>query len=81
MEGDPRLCELSAHECQRKLPKQDRALLRTELDDLDEPAPQEEINAAWDEEIARRLQTVKDGTAVLHDHEDVMRELDEIAKH
>ena len=59
----------------RKLPKQDRALLRAELDDLDEPAPQEEIEAAWDEEIARRLQTVKDGTAVRHDHEDVMREL------
>jgi hypothetical protein len=30
--------------------------------------------------VARRLQSIKDGTAVLHDHNDVMRELDEIVR-
>ena len=33
----------------QKLPKQDRALLRAELDELDEESPEDEVEAAWDE--------------------------------
>lgn len=64
----------------QKLPKQDRALLRAELEQLDDETPDGEVEAAWDEEIARRVQSIKDGTAVLYDHDDVMRELEEIVK-
>ncbi len=62
----------------RKLPKEDRALLRAGLDELDDEAPEDEVDAAWTEEIGRRLQSLKDGTAVLHDWEDVEREADRI---
>ena len=62
----------------KKLPKEDRALLRVELDELDDEASEEEVNAAWDEEIARRLQSIKDGTATLHDWDDVERQADRI---
>ena len=62
------------------LAPEERDVLRAELDELDEDVPQEEIDAAWEQEIVRRLQSLKDGTAVLHDHDDVMRELDEIVR-
>lgn len=64
----------------QKLPKEDRALLRAELEDLDNDAYEDEAEAAWDEEIARRVQLLKDGSAVLYAHDEVMRELEEIAK-
>jgi hypothetical protein len=64
----------------QKLPKQDRALLRAELDQLDEAVPQHEVDHAWDEEIAGRLRSLKDGTAVLHDWDDVEREADRIVE-
>lgn len=62
------------------LAPEERDVLRAKLDELDDDVPQEEIDAAWEQEILRRLQSVKDGTAVLHDHDDVMRELDEIVQ-
>jgi hypothetical protein len=62
------------------LAPEERDVLRAKLDELDDDAPQEEIDAAWEQEIGRRLQSIKDGTAVLHDHDDVMRELDEIVR-
>jgi hypothetical protein len=62
------------------LAPEERDVLRAKLDELDDDTPQEEIDAAWEQEIARRLQRIKDGTAVLHDHDDVMRELDEIVR-
>ncbi len=34
----------------------------------------------WHDELARRVRSVKDGTAILHDRQDVERELDEIIK-
>jgi hypothetical protein len=34
-----------------------------------------ELSPAWKSEIARRLKSIDDGTAVLHDHDDMMREL------
>lgn len=64
----------------RKLPKEDRALLRAELEQLDDDVSQQDVDAAWDEEIARRLQSLKDGTAVLHDWDDVEREADRIVE-
>ncbi len=64
----------------KRLAKEDRALLRAELDRLDDDVPPQEVDAAWDEEIAARLQSIKDGTAVLYEHDDVMRELKEIVK-
>ncbi len=64
----------------QRLPKQDRALLRAELAELDDEASEGEVEAAWDEELARRVQSIKDGAAVLYDHEEVMRELEEIVK-
>jgi mRNA-degrading endonuclease RelE of RelBE toxin-antitoxin system len=39
----------------QKLPKQDRALLRAELQELDEDVPQDEVDAAWEGEIEKRL--------------------------
>jgi hypothetical protein len=36
---------------------------------------QAEIDAAWKDEIVRRVQSIEDGTAVLLDGEAVMREL------
>ena len=62
------------------LAPEERDVLRAKLDELDDDTPSEEIDAAWEQEIGRRLQSIKDGTAVLHDHDDVMRELDEIAR-
>jgi hypothetical protein len=62
------------------LAPEERDVLRAKLDELDDDMPQEEIDAAWEQEIVRRLQSIKDGTAVLHDHDDVMRELDEIVR-
>lgn len=64
----------------KKLPKEDRALLRAELDELDDEAPEDEVEAAWDEEIARRVQSIKDGTAVLYTHEEVEQRIREILK-
>jgi hypothetical protein len=58
----------------------ERDVLRAKLDELDDEAPQEEIDAVWEQEILRRVQTIKDGTAVLHDHDDVMREIEEIVR-
>lgn len=34
-----------------------------------------ELSPAWKSEIARRLKSLDDGTAVLHDHDEVMQEL------
>lgn len=62
----------------QKLPKQDRALLRAELEELDDDVPQDEVDAAWEGEIEKRLQGLKDGTAALHDWDDVEREADRI---
>lgn len=62
----------------QKLPKEDRALLRAGLDELEGEVPQHEVDAAWEDEIARRLRSIKDGYAVLHDWDDVEREADRI---
>jgi hypothetical protein len=57
----------------KELPTEDRDLLRAELDGLDDEASKEEVDAAWDDEIARRSQSIKGGTATLHDWNYVRR--------
>lgn len=57
------------------LPEEDRHYLVEAIQESLPAETQEEINAAWEEEIARRVQSIKDGTAVLLDGEQVMREL------
>ena len=54
-----------------KLPKEQRALVRAELDSLDEDVVQEDVDREWDDEIARRVWGIQDGTAVLHSDEQV----------
>lgn len=40
----------------------------------------EDAAKAWQPEITRRLREVQEGSATLHDHEDVMLGLEEIVK-
>ena len=54
-----------------KLPKEQRALVRAELDSLDEDVAREDVDREWDDEIARRVRSIQDGTAVLHSDEHV----------
>jgi len=63
-----------------KLPREDRALIRAELEESDQDTEPKEVESAWQDELARRLQGLKEGTAVLHDHDEVMLELEEIVK-
>jgi putative addiction module component (TIGR02574 family) len=60
-----------------ELTKEERVRLAEELFDSAEEADgaPEEIEAAWGEEIARRLKKLDDGTAVLHDAAVVSREI------
>ena len=61
-----------------KLPKEQRALVRAELDSLDEDVVQEDVDREWDDEIARRVRSTKDGTAVLHSDEHVEQRIRQI---
>jgi hypothetical protein len=73
----PRIAEL-LHEI-KQLPKEERDVLRAELDELDsaeDSAPA--LHPDWHDELARRVKSLKDGSAELYDWEDVKRELDEI---
>ncbi len=58
------------------LPKEERLLIAAELhqsvEDSDSP---EEIQAAWLDEIAERVQSIADGTAELVDGSDVSRRI------
>jgi putative addiction module component (TIGR02574 family) len=58
------------------LPEEDRLYLVEALrESIEAVEPQEEVDAAWHEEIERRLKSIEDGTAILHDGETVFREL------
>ena len=58
------------------LPEEDRLYLAEALQESVEPIEsQEEIDAAWRDELERRLKSIEDGTAVLLDGDEVMREL------
>jgi hypothetical protein len=54
-----------------KLDAKDRALVVAELSHPDANATPEEIEAAWREEIARRLRSIDDGTAEMVDGHEV----------
>jgi putative addiction module component (TIGR02574 family) len=69
----PRFAELRAEALQ--LPEDERLRLAEELFESVEGAQPSELSPAWKAEISRRLKSIEDGTAVLHDHNDVMREL------
>jgi hypothetical protein len=63
----------------RALPTDERELALLELAEItDQPA--QPLHPEWHYELVRRVRSVKDGTAVLHDWADVERELDEIIK-
>jgi hypothetical protein len=47
---------------------------------LDAIVPAEELDPEFVEELKRRVRSIQDGTAVLHDHEDVRREFMQILK-
>ena len=74
----PRIAEL-LHEI-KQLPKEERDELRAELDELDSDVQDDApaLHPAWRDELARRIKSLKDGSAELHDWEDVKRELDEV---
>lgn len=55
----------------RALPPEDRALLAEELLASLQDDGEQEVDAAWDTEIARRLAQVKNGTATLIPAEEV----------
>jgi putative addiction module component (TIGR02574 family) len=58
------------------LSEKERLFLAEALQEsVDRPESQEEIDTVWREEIARRLKSIENGTAVLHDGETVFREL------
>jgi hypothetical protein len=63
------------------LPEEDRLLIAAELKGSVESSDSfENVGSAWRVEIARRLRSIQDGTAVLHDWDDVERELLDIVK-
>ena len=68
----------------RTTPRRDTPLLRIVVTDANVLINLMHVSrlehAEWEQEIQRRLQSVKDGTAALHGHDDVMRELDEIVR-
>lgn len=63
-----------------KLPRAERALVRAELESLDEESSQPGAEAEWDEEIARRVKSIQDGSAVLHSDEHVEQRIRDILK-
>jgi len=50
-----------------KLDPKDRALVIAELSRAESSATPAEVEAAWGDEIARRLQSIEDGTAEMVD--------------
>lgn len=72
----PKFAELRAEALQ--LSEKDRLRLAEELfESVDEAAQPPELSPAWRAEIARRLKSIEDGTAVLIDGEEHMRRLRE----
>ena len=57
-----------------KLSPAERAALIERLHDLDEPADPD-VQTAWDEEIARRIQEIDSGAAQLLDGKTVIEEI------
>jgi hypothetical protein len=62
------------------LPEEDRLLIAAELRGSIDAAQPEEVEEAWRDEVVRRLKSIEDGTAILHEWDDVERELLDIVK-
>jgi hypothetical protein len=62
------------------LPEEDRLLIAAELRESADASPPAEVEEAWRDEVVRRLKSIEDGTAILHEWEDVERELLELVK-
>ena len=63
------------------LPEEDRLLIAAELrGSVDASSSQEDVEEAWRDEVERRLKSIEDGTAVLHEWDDVERELLDLVK-
>jgi putative addiction module component (TIGR02574 family) len=61
------------------LPKEELVRVVAELQESVEATDSpEELEAAWHDELVRRLRSIKDGSAVLHDGDEVDRELSKI---
>lgn len=58
----------------KQLPKEDRALLRAELDELDD-GESSDLDPAFRAELEARLRSIENGSAVLLDGDAVMAEL------
>ena len=57
-----------------ELTDEERVRLADELyESVEGPVP--DLSPEWKAEISRRLKSIEDGTAVLHDHDEAMREL------
>ena len=70
----PKFAELRDEALQ--LPENERLRLAEELfESVEEGAKPPELSPAWKAEISRRLKSIEDGTAVLLDGDEVMREL------
>lgn len=61
-----------------KLDAKDRALVVAELSSSEGIASPQEVRAAWREEIARRVKSLEDGAAVLHEWDEVNEEISSI---
>ncbi len=60
-----------------KLTPGQRGVLIDRIREMDEEPADPEIEAAWDTEIRRRIAEIDNGTAVLLDGDEVMRDLSE----
>lgn len=61
------------------LPKEDLVRVVAELQQSVEATDSpDEVAAAWRDEIVQRLRSLKDGSAILHDGDEVDRELSKI---
>jgi hypothetical protein len=61
-----------------RLPKQDRLEIARFLLFLDNrPSDADDVEAAWEKEIADRVLAVKEGTAIGIDYDEAMRKIDE----
>jgi hypothetical protein len=62
------------------LDPKDRALVVAEPSSSEWIATPEEIEVAWREEIARRVKSLEDGTATLHEWHEINDEISSILK-
>jgi hypothetical protein len=63
------------------LPEEDRLVIAAELrGSVEASSPPQDVEEAWRDEVVQRLKSIEDGTAVLHEWDDVERELLDLVK-